>query len=188
LTSSGNRADSEQVTITVTESGNHAPVLTITTLDTVVILTHTLTLEFSGQDLDQTTPVINVLNRPRNSSFTDLGGGNGRLAFTPDSAQMAVGANANGRDSVYSITLTASDGITTTSQSLRLHVYPWLLGDLNRDEAVTGTDVVLIIQAAFSGINIPDPLAIADLNRDGVLTGTDVVLLINYAFSGIPPP
>ncbi|MCI0329848.1 MAG: Ig-like domain-containing protein, partial [candidate division Zixibacteria bacterium] len=182
------RADSELVTITVSEVGNHPPILTITRLDTLVIFGRTLTLEFSAQDLDLTTPTLNVLNRPRNSTFTDFGNGTAGFTFTPDFAQLAVQPADSNRDSVYTITLTATDGITTVNQSLRLHVYPWLRGDLNRDEAVSGSDVVQLIQVIFTGATPPNPLAIADVDKNGALSAADIVTLINYAFAGVPLP
>ncbi|HEU4436551.1 MAG TPA: Ig-like domain-containing protein [candidate division Zixibacteria bacterium] len=188
------RADSELVTITVTEFGNHPPAMTITILDTIVLVNRTLTLEFSAADLDLTTPVLNVLSRPRNSTFTDFGSGIGRFEFTPDSAQTAVGSATLGRDSVYTITLTASDGIITVNQLVRLHVYNWRRGDLNRDEEITPSDVVQMLQAVFNNVNIPSPLALGDLNCDGILSPTDVVVMLNAAFAGTvlqpcqPPP
>jgi len=182
------RADSELVIITVTEFGNHPPVLTVTILDTLVLVNRTLTLEFSAQDLDLSTPVLNVLNRPRNAVFTDFGNGIGRFEFTPDSGHLAAGSSTSGRDSVYTITLTASDGIITVNQVVRLHVYNWRRGDLNRDEEITPTDVVLILQAVFMGTNIPNPPDLADMNKDGQLTPVDVVILSNHAFLDIPLP
>jgi hypothetical protein len=183
-----NRADSELVTITVTEFGNHPPAMIITILDTIVLVNRTLTLEFSAADLDLTTPVLNVLNRPRNSSFSDFGNGIGRFEFTPDSAHCAAGSGATGRDSVYTITLTASDGVITVNQPVRLHVYNWRLGDLNRDEEVSPADGVQALQAIFVGSGIPEPPALLDMNRDGILTPVDAVTLLNYIFLGIPPP
>ncbi|MGH8003251.1 MAG: Ig-like domain-containing protein, partial [Limisphaerales bacterium] len=182
------RADSELVTITVSEFGNHPPVLTVTILDTIVLVNRTLTLEFSAQDLDLNTPVLNVLSRPRNSTFTDFGNGIGRFEFTPDSAHLAAGSFTTGRDSVYTITLTAADGITTVNQILRLRVYNWRRGDLNRDEEITPADVVQILQAVFQGINPPNPIALGDMDGLNGLTPTDVVILLNYAFAGVPPP
>ncbi|HXF49601.1 MAG TPA: Ig-like domain-containing protein [Verrucomicrobiae bacterium] len=180
------RADSELVTITVTEFGNHPPAMTITILDTLVLVNRTLTLEFSAADADLTTPVLNVLNRPRNSTFTDFGNGIGRFEFTPDSAQTAVGSAISGRDSVYTITLTAFDGAITVSQTVRLRVYNWRLADLNRDEEITPSDVVQMLQAVFNNTNLPSPLALGDLNCDGFLSPTDAVLMLNAAFAGTP--
>jgi hypothetical protein len=137
--------------------------------------------------LDLTTPVLNVLSRPRNSTFTDFGNGIGRFEFTPDSAQTAVGSAISGRDSVYTITLTAFDGVITVNRTVRLRVFNWRLGDLNRDEEPTQVDLVQLLQAVYLGTNLPNPPALGDLDFNGSLTPNDVVKMLNLVFIGIPP-
>jgi hypothetical protein len=173
------RADSELVVITVTEFGNHAPVIFISALDTLVIKGNSLSISFSAVDVDLTTPVISVLNLPRNAVFTNLGGAFGRVDFTPDSTQT---------DSSYTITLRASDESTFVVRAVNLHVLRCILGDIDRDELLTSADVVRLINYVFLGLNPPlEPFCSADLNNDGVIDATDVVKELNLVFLGIPP-
>ncbi len=63
-----------------------------------------------------------------------------------------------------------------------------LKGDLNLDEVLTATDVVLELNAVFSGQTFPAPFRNADGNCSGNLTPTDVVLLLNAVFLNVPFP
>jgi len=57
-----------------------------------------------------------------------------------------------------------------------------LKGDLNLDEMLTPTDVVLEINAVFSGQSFPAPFRNADGNCSSTLTPADIVLLLNAVF------
>ena len=57
-------------------------------------------------------------------------------------------------------------------------------GDVNQDQAVTITDVTVLIDLLLSGGQAPDE---ADCNLDGGVSITDVTVLIDYLLSGVWP-
>lgn len=63
-----------------------------------------------------------------------------------------------------------------------------LKGDLNLDELLTATDVVLELNAVFSGQSFPAPFENADGNCSGDLSPTDVVLLLKAVFQSLSFP
>jgi photosystem II stability/assembly factor-like uncharacterized protein len=65
---------------------------------------------------------------------------------------------------------------------------PLILGDLNADEEITGTDVVLELNKVFLDQPFPSPEEAGDVNCDNLFTSVDVVLLLNRAFLGISFP
>ncbi len=64
----------------------------------------------------------------------------------------------------------------------------WIYGDCNRDEKITVSDVVFLINYLFKGGPTPDPLLAGDANCDEQVTVSDVVYLINYLFKSGPQP
>lgn len=65
---------------------------------------------------------------------------------------------------------------------------PLILGDLNADEELTPSDVVLELNRVFLGQTYPSPQEAGDVNCDGLFTLIDAVLLINRIFLGVPFP
>jgi hypothetical protein len=61
-------------------------------------------------------------------------------------------------------------------------------GDANRDEQITVSDVIFLINYFFKSGFSPIPLIAGDANCDGQVTVSDVVYLINYLFKSGPPP
>lgn len=60
---------------------------------------------------------------------------------------------------------------------------PFFPGDLNGDAAATPSDVVLLLNAVFTG-NCLAPFRAGDLSCDGMLTPSDIVVLLNVVFLG----
>lgn len=60
----------------------------------------------------------------------------------------------------------------------------FIKGDLNLDATLTAADVVLELNAVFSGGSFPASLETADVNCDAELTPADVVLHLNATFLG----
>ena len=59
-----------------------------------------------------------------------------------------------------------------------------LLGDINQDNNINISDIVLLINYILSGENISDEeLLIADLNQDNSINVSDVVMLVNIILS-----
>ncbi len=81
--------DSEIVTITITESGNHPPVLASIN-DTSIAEGDSLTLLVSATDPDGEVPALSGTNLPTNANFTDSGNGTGLFEFNPDLTQAGV--------------------------------------------------------------------------------------------------
>jgi len=93
--------DSEVVQITVTEYGNHAPVL-----DSIgpksLVEGDTLRFRIHATDLDLDSIILSALNIPLNATFVDSGNGSGSFVFTPNFAQSGI----------YNVTLKAGDTLS----------------------------------------------------------------------------
>lgn len=61
-------------------------------------------------------------------------------------------------------------------------------GDANRDEQITVSDVIYIINYLFKGGPSPDPILIGDADCDCQVSVSDIIHLIIYLFKGGPPP
>lgn len=79
-------------------------------------------------------------------------------------------------------------GIAVGSDGLVLIYTPLVLGDLNGDEEITLSDVVLELNKVFLDAPVAPPEEAADVNCDDNLTPADVVLLLLRAFLGTPFP
>ena len=59
-----------------------------------------------------------------------------------------------------------------------------LLGDINQDNNINISDIILLINYILSGESIPDEeLVIADLNQDNSINVSDVIILVNIILS-----
>jgi subtilisin family serine protease len=61
-------------------------------------------------------------------------------------------------------------------------------GDANRDDKLSVSDVIFLINFLFKGGPQSNPTYIGDANCDGSVTVSDVVYLVSYLFKGGPPP
>jgi len=103
--------DSEQVVITVTDAGNHAPVLAAIGAQSV-IEGNNLNLVITGSDPDSTIPVLRAENLPINATFVDNLDGTGAFDFTPDYFQVGV----------YTVTFIVDDGVLADSEFVDITV------------------------------------------------------------------
>jgi len=106
----GELADTMTVQITVTNV-NRPPVFAGIADDTVAE-GETLVLDISASDPDGTVPKLTAMNLIQNASFTDLGGGRGRLTFAADFGQAGQ----------YTVTFFASDGTLSDTASVLIVV------------------------------------------------------------------
>jgi hypothetical protein len=96
----GVAADSEVVSVSVSEAGNQTPILAAIGAQNVIEGLN-LNLAVSATDPDLTTPVLNTSTLPLGSSFTDHGNGTGTFDWSPTFTQAGP----------YSVTFRASDGV-----------------------------------------------------------------------------
>jgi len=73
----------------------------------------------------------------------------------------------------YFVTVTDSNGCKTITPPVHVRI-DTLLGDVNLDGSVNGSDYLLMIGALFSTCN----MCIEDLNNDGIVDGTDYLILL----------
>ena len=111
IASDGSAADSEVVEITVTEFGNHTPVLDSIGPQTVAE-GNTLELRIHASDIDADSLILDTLNVPTNAIFVDSSNGAGSFVFTPDFAQSGV---------LY-VTFIASAGLAADSEVVEITV------------------------------------------------------------------
>ncbi len=110
--SDGVLVDSEQVAITVFESGNQAPVLA-TIGSRSVTEGINLTFGISSSDPDGTTPSLSTSTLPTGANFTDNGNGTGTFNWTPGFTQVGT----------YYVTFYASDGALIDSEIVTITVF-----------------------------------------------------------------
>ncbi|OGC85080.1 MAG: hypothetical protein A2V73_03070 [candidate division Zixibacteria bacterium RBG_19FT_COMBO_42_43] len=172
-------ADSETITITVTEAGNHPPALG--NLDTLyfAFIKDSLKITVTASDPDSTIPILSALSLPTNATFVNNGNGTGLFKFKPDSLQL---------NSSYLVTFVASDGSLADSHQVRIQVMNFLAGDANGDRKVGLADVIYIVNFIFKTGPEPKPLESADANNDGRVSLADIVYLVNFIFKSGPPP
>ncbi len=111
IASDGSLADSETVTIAVTEEANQPPVLAPIGPQSVDE-GQNLAFKVTATDPDGTTPALTAIDLPPNASFADSGNGSGGFIFNPDFDQAAV----------YNITFIASDGSLADSETVQITV------------------------------------------------------------------
>jgi len=82
----------------------------------------------------------------------------------------------------------SSRGVAVGGNGMVLIYTPLILGDLNGDEEITISDVVLELNKTFLALSFPAPPEAGDTNCDGAFTPADVVLLLNRTFLLSPFP
>ena len=92
--------DSEQVEITVIESGNHAAILD-SIGDKLGFEGSLLVFPITASDSDGTSPVLSTSTLPTGATFTDNLDGSGLFQWTPDYLQSGI----------YNVTFYADDGV-----------------------------------------------------------------------------
>ncbi|MFQ5498646.1 MAG: Ig-like domain-containing protein [Candidatus Zixiibacteriota bacterium] len=109
--SDGVLVDSQQVSITVLESGNQVPVLAAIGAQ---VTTENVQLLFglSASDADGTTPILSSSALPAGAVFNDNGDGTGSFDWTPTFVQAGT----------YNVTFFASDGLATDSEVVSITV------------------------------------------------------------------
>jgi hypothetical protein len=63
-----------------------------------------------------------------------------------------------------------------------------LRGDVNHDQVVTVSDILLLVSYVFRSGAAPDPVSAGDANGIPPITSADIVYLVAYVFKGGPPP
>ncbi|OGC95466.1 MAG: hypothetical protein A2W25_11145 [candidate division Zixibacteria bacterium RBG_16_53_22] len=178
--SDGTLSDTELVNVTVLDAGNHSPILLTNVPDSVVLVPgQNYKLNVSSTDPDSTIPALSAAPLPANSSFIDSLNRRGVFQFNPDSSQS--GSN-------YQIIFSASDGLLTDSDTLKVLVISFLRGDCDASGTITLADIVYLINYIFKAGLAPVPPAAGDANASGDITLGDVIYLVNYIFKGGPPP
>ncbi len=137
----------------------------------------TLVLGLSATDLDGQPLTLSAVGLKPYISFADSGNGKGSLTFTPSLALT----------STDTVRVTASDG-TASDTALAIVAITGqnaMLGDLDFDQSLTSTDVVLLLNCVFLGIG-DCYFETADLDCNSILDATDIILLLNAVFGGQP--
>lgn len=149
------KADSEVVQITVTEFGNHPPVL-----DSIgpkgLAEGDTLRFKIHASDLDEEPLVLTATNVPTHASFVDSGNGSGSFVFAPSFTQSGI----------YNVTFKSSDpsgGVD--SEVVQITVYnvnrPPVLEAIGSKNVTEGGNLSFRIHASDPD---GDPLTLSAIN------------------------
>jgi hypothetical protein len=180
VASDGSLADTEQVIITVTESGNHAPLFVTVIPDSIIYVTNRLdSLQVVAEDPDSTIPSLSAASLPAFSSFDSTGPGKATFYYSPVDTQAG---------NIYHIPITVSDGSLQSVDTLKIVVKAFLRGDANRDLKITLGDVIYLVNYIFGTGPDPIPPEAGDANASGEITLGDIVYLVNYILKNGPPP
>jgi hypothetical protein len=134
--------DSEQVVITVTESGNHAPVL-----DSIGAQMATegfaLTFTATASDSDGTIPALSTGTLPTGASFIDNLDGSGIFDWTPDFLQAGI----------YDVIFYADDGALIDSEVVNITVtesgdQPPVIDPIPDTTVYEGDALIMVITAS----------------------------------------
>jgi hypothetical protein len=118
------------------------------------------------------------------------------LADTTDDAGFyAMGGVGPGHYSLevrrdYYDSITTSEYITLRNPSRDFELQPvvGLRGDVNHDDKVNSSDILLLVAYVFRAGTPPDPVASGDANGVPPITSADIVYLVAYVFKSGPPP
>ncbi len=111
IVSDGALADTELVSITVTEAGNQRPVIDPIASQTV-LEGDTLSFTATASDADGDSLILSAINLPANASFSDNFDGTGSFTFTPNFVQAGV----------YNISIIANDGGLADTENVEITV------------------------------------------------------------------
>ena len=168
IASDGELADTEVVTITVTEAANQPPVLGPIGPKSVGE-GQTLAFKVSATDPDGTLPSLTAVGTPSNANFVDSGNGSGGFVFSPDFTQAGV----------YPVTFIASDGNLADTEIVQITVNnvnrPPVLAAIGAKNVAEGDTLAFIVSAAD-----PDGTA-PSLSAGGVPTNGSFIDLGNGA-------
>jgi len=174
IVTDGVLSDSEIVQITVFEAGNQAPIISPIPPQSVREGAH-LQFTVSASDPDGTTPALQGLNLPTNSSFVDAGNGTGTFSFNPNFNQ------AN----VYNVLFRAFDGslydslwveVTVTDSNRAVVLSPigaqTVVEGSTLQFRVTASDPDGLTPVLSTGALPPNAVFIDSLNGSGSFTFT----------------
>ncbi|MEW5993653.1 MAG: Ig-like domain-containing protein [Candidatus Zixiibacteriota bacterium] len=183
-TDDSSAVDSEQVTITVQEAGNHAPVISTTlpdTIDVFATVQHDTDIVATDPDLDSI--VLSAVHTipPADAGFSDAGDGTGTFVYLP---------NVNDTGVVYQVLFVATDVPGGGADTLVTHyrVNPLLRGDCDFDGKYTMNDVAYLIRFIDRGGPAPIPLEAGDVDGSGATNVNDVLYLEAFLYQNGPAP
>ncbi len=181
-------ADTLDITITVLEAGNQAPVFTSisgavypTAQALMVGEPYTTTMSVSDPDGEAVTFTMESTNTPLTTySFTDNGNSTASMTATGQSSELYT---------VHEVHYIATDaaGLADTAM-MRYIVVPFIRGDANTDGQMDMSDVMYIINYLFKQGPPPTIDEAADANYDYRTNILDADYLIGYFFKQGPPP
>ena len=73
-------------------------------------------------------------------------------------------------------------GVAAGGNGIILIYTPLILGDLNGDEEISATDIILELNKVFLEESFPSPVEAGDVNCDSLFTASDIVWLLRRAF------
>ena len=175
IATDGFQADSQDVTLTVTDAGNQPPVID-SIPDTLVTEGSNLTIPIVSNDPDGTIPSLSALNLPANATFTDNGDGTGTFVFDPDFVQAGT----------YVIQIIADDGtaqdtITVTITVQDVGNLPPVFTAINDTTINEGATLVLNVEATdLDGLGATPILSVST-----ALNPTQYTFVDNFDGTGV---
>ena len=140
--SDGQVTDSEQVSITVNDAGNQAPVLAAIGPLSIGEGGHLVT-NITASDPDNTTPQLFAGTLPPNAAFVDSGNGVGTFTFDPDYTQAGL----------FDLLFYASDGLLADSETVQVTVLelgnqPPVINPINDTLIDEGDSLVIVMHSS----------------------------------------
>jgi hypothetical protein len=174
-------ADSEWVTITVTEAGNQGPYFEQNFPDTqIVAYGDSVVNHIVAIDPDADWLTLDLISPPANVAFVDSANNSGSMTFVPDNSQVW---------GIYLFRYTATDPSAVADTMFKwVRVVAFMRGDSNNDGQVDIGDISYLISYIFRHGPAPASEEAADVNSDESVDVSDALYLVNFIFRHGPPP
>jgi len=176
-------ADTDFVTINVSEAGNQAAQFTTVLSDPVPTFVGVpYGLNLSASDPEGGVVAISAVIPPAmtGAAFAPTGNGTAFFGFTPDFAQIG---------SSYLVHFVATDPLgAADTLSTHFTVSSFMRGDADANKQYEVTDIVFLVSYLFRGGQPPQPLVAGDVDMSGVINPADIAYLINYLYKAGPRP
>lgn len=139
------------------------------------------TIEVKTESFDSTAAIAPIAVQPTVTSTTAV-----KTAVTTKASKSTTKTSASSTKTTTKSTSKLKTTTTTTTTTITTTEPPHMLGDINNDKIITGSDATLALhEYTLLSSGMPGDLSMAqkiacDINKDGIITGTDATLLLRY--------
>jgi phage I-like protein len=173
-------ADTQNISITVNEAGNQAPIFsTVLPAQISVVVGTPVTTSVKATDPESNPIVLTAIPILTGAAFVDSGTGGGTYFYTPVVADVGT---------IQQVSFIASDGSRADTVITSYNILASMRGDTDGDLHYTINDVVYLVKYLFRSGPPPNPINAGDVDKSGSANIHDITYLVNYLYKNGPPP